>query len=143
MNSGSWASLISRSCIKAVDEIKKQVLVEENGKYAFAYTIGKEDGTLEIIGDRYTFTICETPQHYLHIVQIRKRTNKNRIDFPIVLLSGAIEIVNELTDRAILTARADEQYAKLISSDAEFINLWNIYNDLELESIKQTYKIIV
>lgn len=122
---------------KAVDEIKKQVLVEENGKYAFAYTIGKEDGTLEIIGDRYTFTICETPQHYLHIVQIRKRTNKNRIDFPIVLLSGAIEIVNELTDRAILTARADEQYAKLISSDAEFINLWNIYNDLELESIKQ------
>ena len=54
-----------------------------------------------------------------------------------MLLSGAIEIVNELTDRAILTARADEQYAKLISSDAEFINLWNIYNDLELESIKQ------
>lgn len=122
---------------KAVDEIIKQVLVEENGKYALVYSIGKEDGTLEMIGDRYTFTICETSQHYLHIVQVRKRANKNRIDFPIVLLSGTIEIVNELTDRAILTARADEQYAMLINSDAEFINLWNIYNDLELESIKQ------
>ena len=122
---------------KAVDEIIKQVLVKENGKYALVYSIGKEDGTLEMIGDRYTFTICETSQYYLHIVQVRKRANKNRIDFPIVLLSGTIEIVNELTDRAILTARADEQYAMLISSDAEFINLWNIYNDLELESIKQ------
>ena len=80
----------------AADKIKQEVLVEENGKHAFAYTIGKEDGALERIGDRYTFTICETPQHYLHIVQIRKRTNKNRIDFPIVLLSGAIEIVNEI-----------------------------------------------
>lgn len=64
-------------------------------------------------------------------------SNRDRIDSPIVLLHGSIEVVNELTDRAILTKRADEQYSRLISSDAEFINLWNIYNDLELESVKQ------
>lgn len=52
------------------------------------------------------------------------------------MLSGSIEIVNELTDRAILTARANEQYAKLIHSDAEFIDLWNIYNELEYEKHK-------
>lgn len=121
---------------KAVEDIKKQMIVEENGRYAFAYSLGNESGSLELIGDRYSYTIAETPQHYLHIIQIKKRTNKNRIDFPIVLVSGSIEIVNELTDRAILTARANEQYAKLIGSDAEFIDLWNIYNDLELESIK-------
>lgn len=121
----------------AADKIKQEVLVEENGKHAFAYTIGKEDGALEIIGDRYTFTIRKTPQNYLHIVQMRKRTNKNRIDFPIVLLSGTIDIVDELANRAILTERTDKQYAKLIISDVEFINLWEIYNDLELESIKQ------
>lgn len=122
---------------KAVDEIKKQLIVDENGKHAFAYSMKNESENLELIGDRYSFTIAETPQHYLHIIQLRKRTNKLRIDFPIVLVNGCIEIVNELTDRAILTARADEQYAKLISSDAEFIDLWNIYNELELESIKQ------
>lgn len=122
---------------RAVEEIKKQLIVEENGKYAFAYSIKNDSENLELIGDRYSFTIAETPQHYLHIIQLRKRTNKSRIDFPIVLVNGCIEIVNELTDRAILTARADAQYAKLISSDAEFIDLWNIYNELELESIKQ------
>lgn len=122
---------------KAVEVIKKQLIVDENGKHTFAYSVNKESENLELIGDRYSFTIAETPQHYLHIIRIRKRTNKSRIDFPIVLLNGCIEIVNELTDRAILTARADEQYAKLISSDAEFIDLWNIYNELELESIKQ------
>lgn len=122
---------------KAVIEITKQLVVEEEGRYAFAYSMNNKSGNLELIGDKYTFTIAETPQHYLHIIQMRKRTNKSRIDFPITLISGCIEIVNELTDRAILTARADEQYAKLISSDAEFIELWNIYNDLELESIKQ------
>lgn len=122
---------------KAVEEIKKQLIVDENGKHAFAYSTSNKSENLELIGDRYSFTITETPQHYLHIIQLRKRTNKSRIDFPIVLVNGCIEIVNELTDRAILTARADEQYAKLISSDAEFIGLWNIYNELELESIKQ------
>lgn len=122
---------------KAVNEIRKQLLVEENGRLAFAYSMNNVTGNLELIGDRYSFTITETPQHYLHVTQIRKRTNNRRIDFPIILLRGCVEIVNELTDRAILTERADEQYSKLISSDTEFINLWNIYNELELESIKQ------
>ena len=122
---------------KAVEIIKKQLVVDENGKHAFAYSIRNNSECLELIGDRYSFTITETPQHYLHIIQLRKRTNKSRIDFPIVLVNGCIEIVNELTDRAILTARADEQYAKLISSDAEFMDLWNVYNELELESVKQ------
>lgn len=120
-----------------VAEIIKQLIVDENGKYAFAYSVNNKSGELELIGDRYSFTIAETPQHYLHVIQIRKRTNRTRIDYPVVLISGCIEIVNELTDRAILTARADEQYVKLISSDTEFIDLWNIYNDLERESVKQ------
>lgn len=122
---------------KAVEEIRKQIVVDELGKHCFAYASNGESGNLEIIGDRYTFVITETPQHYLHVVQIRKRNNRQRIDFPITLINGAIEIVNELTDRAILTKRADEQYAKMLSSDTEFIQLWNIYNELELESIKQ------
>lgn len=122
---------------KAVDEIRRQMLVNEGEKYAFAYSRGNDSGKLEMIGDRYTFTVKETPQKYLHIIQIRKRSNRDRIDSPIVLLRGSIEVVNELTDRTILTRRADEQYSRLISSDAEFINLWNIYNDLELESVKQ------
>ncbi len=122
---------------KAVEEIKRQLIVDENGKHVFAYSMNNESGDLELVGDKYSFKIAKSPQYYLHIIQIRRRTNKSRIDFPIVLVNGCIEIVNELTDRAILTARADEQYAKLISSDAEFINLWKVYNELELESIKQ------
>lgn len=121
----------------AVEEIKKQILVNESGTYAFAYSTGSTATDLELIGDRYTFTIAETPQHYLHIIQIRRRTNKQRIDSPLNLLCGSIEVVNELTDRAILTAKADAQYKQLTSSDADFIELWNLYNDLELESIKQ------
>lgn len=122
---------------KAVNEIRRQMIVDGKEKYAFAYSRGNDSEQLELIGDRYTFTITETPQKYLHIIRIRKRSNRDRIDSPIVLLRGSIEVVNELTDRAILTKRADEQYSRLISSDAEFINLWNIYNDLELESVKQ------
>lgn len=122
---------------KAVEEIKRQLLVEETGRYCFAYSRNDGNETLELVGERYSFSITETPQHYLHIVQMRRRMNKNRIDFPVVLLSGAIEISDELTDRAILTARANEQYSQMISSDTEFIQLWNTYNDLEMESIKQ------
>lgn len=121
---------------RAVEEIRSQIIVNENGSYAFAYSTRNNDESLEVVGDKYSFTITQTPQKYLHITHIRKRTNRARIDFPIALLSGSIEIVNELTDRAILTARANEQYAKLIHSDAEFIDLWNIYNELEYESIK-------
>ena len=122
---------------KAMQEIEKQIMVTELGKCCFAYTKGNEEGNLELIGEKYTFTIAKTPQDYLHIIQIRERRNKSRIDFPIVLLQGTIEIVNELTDREILTKRANEQYSKMVRSDAEFIRLWNIYNELELESVKQ------
>ncbi|WP_029232547.1 DEAD/DEAH box helicase [Butyrivibrio sp. VCB2006] len=121
----------------AANEMRKQLIVDEGGKYLFAYKNEKEDGKLQIVGDRYTVTIVETPQHYLHIIQIIKRTNKSRIDSPIMLVKGNIEIVDEINDAAMLTARADEQYAKMISSDNEFISLWNLYNELEMESIKQ------
>lgn len=121
----------------AVRYIQRQLIVEESGQFCFAYPRNDKSEALELIGDKYSFTITETPQHYLHIVQIRRRTNRSRIDSPVTLISGSIEIVDELTDRAILTARANEQYSKLIGSDTEFIQLWNVYNDLEMESIKQ------
>ena len=122
---------------KAVDEVRRQLLVNEVGLYCFGYSRGDISGDLELIGDRFTFTISETPQHYLHITQMLSRSNRNRIDAPIVIIEGTVEIVNELTDRAILTSRANEQYSKMVSSDTEFIQLWNIYNELEMESIKQ------
>lgn len=121
----------------AVKELEKQIVVDEYSRFCFAYSRSNESKSLEIIGERYTFVVAETPQHYLHIVQMRRRTNRGRIDSPIVLIKGCIEIVDELTDRAILTQRTDEQYQKLISSDTEFINLWNVYNELEIESIRQ------
>lgn len=122
---------------KALAEIEQQIIVNDIWKNAFAYSIDTDSGNLELVGNRFSFTISETPQHYLHIIQMKRRTNKSRIDYPLVLLKGSIEIIDELTDRAILTQRADEQYNKLVSSDADFIKLWEIYNDLEMESIKQ------
>ncbi len=121
----------------AVKEIKEQMIVEENGRYCFAYSRGNGAKELEIVGDRYSFVIAPTPQKYLHIIQMRRRTDRMRIDFSVALMSGCIEVVDELNDRAILTDRTNEQYSKLISSDAEFIKLWDIYNELELESIKR------
>ncbi len=122
---------------KAVNEIRKQLIVEENGRHAFAYSTNDKAKKLEMIGDRYSFTITRTHQQYLHIERIRKRSNRDRIDFPVMLLSGAIEITDEFTDWARLTAKVDEQYAKLVSSDTKFIDLWERYNDLELESVRQ------
>lgn len=122
---------------RAIKEIRKQIIIKGDMNYCFSYARGNDTRDLEIIGEQYTFVITETPQHYLHITQMRRRTNKSRIDFPVVLIKGTIEVVDELTDRAMLTKRADEQYSKLVSSDTEFIELWNIYNELELESIKQ------
>ncbi|WP_026527784.1 DEAD/DEAH box helicase [Butyrivibrio sp. VCD2006] len=122
---------------KAAREMRKQLIVDEGGKFLFAYKNENEEGKLHLIGEKYTVTIAETPQHYLHVIQMMKRTNKSRIDSPIMLVKGNIEIVDEINDAAMLTARADEQYAQMISSDNEFISLWNIYNDLETESIRQ------
>lgn len=122
---------------KALEEIRSQIILKEGAACCFAYARGDDSRNLEIIGERYSFVIAETPQKFLHITRMRRRTNKFRIDFPVVLIRGAIEIVDELTDRAVMTARANEQYSKLVSSDTEFIKLWNIYNELELESVRQ------
>ncbi len=121
----------------AVKKIKEQLIVNEQGDFCFAYSYDEATENIELIGDRYSFTVARTSQDYLHFIRIRRRYNQDRIDSPITLMKGRIEIVNELTDRAILTARANEQYSKLLGSDAEFIQLWNIYSELEMESIRQ------
>lgn len=119
----------------AIKEIKKQVLVD--GKYCFSYGRGIDSESIELLGQRWSFVLAKTPQNYLHIIEMRPRNNKTVVENSVVLLQGNIVITDELSNRDVITRRVQEQYNNLLRDNAEFIKLWDIYDELEMESIRQ------
>ena len=121
----------------ALKFILSQLVIDEiyGYKIAFSYHNEKND-KLQLIGTNYIFSIEKTSQNYLHFVSMNKRRDAHRIDYPISIIKGTININNQLLNNQILNERTNKQYNDLIKQDTEFIKLWDLYNDLELESMK-------
>ena len=119
----------------ALKFVLSQLLIDEiyDYKIAFAYHNEKND-KLQLIGANYIFSVEKTNQNYLHFVSMNKRRDLHRIDYPISMLKGSININNQLMNNQILNETTNKQYNELIKQDTEFIKLWDLYNDLELES---------
>lgn len=118
----------------AVNWIKKQVIFE--GHYAFALGVDKKKSELLLLGKDIVALVAEASQGYLHIVEIRK--NKGNFNDGIVsLIDGNISVEDRITEKAAITAEFKDRYNKLIRDNAELIDLWRIYDSLEMEAIKQ------
>lgn len=118
----------------ALGYVKKQVLVDE--KYAFAYG-NMESRKIELLGERYYFELEQTAQGYLHIIGGRQRRNAGNFETQVVLLQGSIKIDDQLTNKSALSEKANEEYRSLVQNNSEFIKLWELYDQTELESIRQ------
>lgn len=122
----------------AVNFIKKQILLNE--KFCFAFGNGEKNGKIELLGEKFSFQLQETPQHYLHIIGMRPRNNKREIHNVITLMSGCIEITDRLTNTTILTEQARKRYLECTRDNQELIALWDMYDKLDLECIKTEAK---
>lgn len=122
----------------AVNFIKKQILLNE--KFCFAFGNGEKNEKIELLGEKFSFQLQETPQHYLHIIGMRPRNNKSEIHNVITLISGCIEITDRLTNTTILTEQARKRYLECTRDNQELIALWDMYDKLDLECIKTQAK---
>lgn len=118
----------------AVSWIKKQIIFADH--YVFALGENKKKSELLLLGKDIEILVAETPQGYLHIVEIRN--NRGNFNEGIIsLITGNISIEDRITEKAAITAEFKDRYNKLIRDNAELINLWRIYDSLEMEAIKQ------
>lgn len=115
--------------------VGNEILVD--GKYCFCY--GRENsGSSEVVGERFSFQIEETPQGYLHVIAIHKKNNRdNNIENLVVLVSGNIQVTDRLSNTDLLTSEAQKKYRELTRDNTELIQLWGIYEQLNMECIKQ------
>lgn len=118
----------------AVNWIKKQIIFDD--RYAFALGADKKKSELLLLGKDIAVLVAEAPQGYLHVVEIRN--NRGNFNEGIIsLITGNISVEDRITEKATITAEFKDRYNKLIRDNAELIDLWRIYDSLEMEAIKQ------
>ena len=118
----------------AANWIRKQIIFDE--RYAFALGADKKKSEILLLGKDIAVLVAEAPQGYLHIVEIRN--NRGNFNEGIIsLITGNISIEDRITEKAAITAEFKDRYNKLIRDNAELIDLWRIYDSLEMEAIKQ------
>lgn len=114
--------------------IKSQIVLDN--KYAFALGTDKKRAELLLLGKDVSVLVSEAPQGYMHVTAI-KDNRRNIYDGSISLIKGEISIEDRITEKAAITDEFKDRYNALIRDNAELIDLWRTYDDLEMEAIKQ------
>lgn len=109
-----------------------------NNNICFGYGDSRKDGILNLIGKKYNIQVKESVQGYLHIIDFNRIGN---IEASIVnLIIGGIKFISPDEITKTLTAAFKEKYNALIHDNSELIKLWDLYDTLDLESIKASAK---
>lgn len=117
----------------AVKFLTKELIFD--GRYWFAYGNDRRNNEQRLYGKNITVGVCPAPQGYLHVLDIRD--HKRRADNLITLMSGTIEIKDDTEALQRVTEDFMEKYKQATRDNAELINLWKIYDELNQEAIKE------
>ena len=105
-----------------------------DGKYWFAYGNDQRNNEQRLYGKHISVTVCPSPQGYLHVLDVQN--NRGHKDNLITLMSGTIEFKDDTEALQRLTQEFLEKYKQATRDNAELINLWKIYDELDQETIK-------
>ncbi len=83
---------------------------------------------------KISILVKPSPQGYLHIIEIRD--NKNAPGNLITLMSGKIEFKDNAKDLNRITQEFMDKYRSATRNNAELIELWRIYDELDQEAIR-------
>jgi len=105
-----------------------------DGKYWFAYGNDRRNNEQRLYGKSVSVAVRPSPQGYLHVLDIRE--HRNRLDNLITLMSGTIEIKDDTEALQRVTEEFLDRYQQATRDNAELINLWKIYDELDQEAVK-------
>lgn len=106
-----------------------------DGNYWFAYGNNRRNNEQRLYGKNITISVCPSTQGYLHVLDIRD--HKRNVDNLITLMSGKIEIKDDTEALHRLTEDFMDRYNQATRDNAELIELWKIYDNLDQEAIKE------
>lgn len=100
----------------------------------FAIVItNKQLSSFSLIGDQWT---CDISLSVFNIYETQRLIKKRRsVDQPVTLLRGNISFINEQQTSEVLKKVAHSTFMNLIKQNGvNYLERWEVYNDLELES---------
>lgn len=105
-------------------------------KYWFAYGNDRNNGEQRLYGKKISIVVKPSAQGYLHIIEVRDNMNAPSAENLVTLMSGSIEFKDSTADLKRVTEQFMDKYKQATRDNAELINLWRIYDELDQEAIK-------
>lgn len=106
-------------------------------KYWFAYGGDSTNSEQRLRGKKISVVVRPSVQGYLHIVEIQNNRNNNDTGSLVSLMSGVIEFKDSTKELHRVSDEFMDKYRAATRDNAELIKLWNIYDQLSQEAIKQ------
>lgn len=108
-----------------------------NGKYWFGLGNDRLNSQQRLFGKKISIVIEPSSQNYLHIVEIRDNRKNESVENLITLMSGKIEFKDRTADIHKVSQVFMEKYREATCDNAELIELWRIYDELNQEAIRK------
>ena len=106
-------------------------------KYWFGIGTDRKNQQQKLIGKKISIIVEPSAQNYLHIIDIKDNRRNESYENLVSLMSGKISFKNNTDDIERITKEFLDKYHEATKDNAELIELWRIYNELDKEAIKK------
>ena len=107
------------------------------GKYWFALGSNRLNAQQKLFGKKISIIVEPSAQSYLHIIDIKDNRKNESSENLITLMSGNIAFKNNTDDIDRVTQDFLDKYREATRDNAELIDLWRIYDELDQEAIRK------
>ena len=107
------------------------------GKYWFGIGNNRNSQQQKLFGKKISIIVEPSAQNYLHIIEIRNNRRNESAENLVSLMSGSIAFKNSTDDIDKITREFLDKYNDATKDNAELIDLWRIYDELDQEAIKK------
>lgn len=106
-------------------------------KYWFALGNDGKNAQQKLFGKKISIIVEPSSQNYLHIIDIRNNRKNESPENLITLMSGKIEFKDSTEDIHKVTQDFMDKYREATRDNAELIELWRIYDELDQAAIRK------
>jgi len=120
---------------KAVQFFTEEIVYKD--KYWFALGNNRLNAQQKLFGKKISIIVEPSAQNYLHIIEIKDNRRNESAENLVSLMSGKIAFKNSTDDIDRVTREFLDKYNEATKDNAELIDLWRIYDELDQEAIKK------
>ena len=118
----------------AANYFTKEIVFDS--KYWFSFGNDRRNSEQTLLGENINIVVKPSAQGYLHVIKIDWKVKGKSAENLITLMSGKIEFKDNFSDLKRINKDFIDKYKQATKDNTELIDLWRIYDELDLQVIK-------